>query len=102
VYSLQNNVALDIMSVRDCDGELRVQVRERLYCNDTNMYVMSTNLFDFSDIFYWKRLRDGSDFSWKTSKCSEDKLQQFQQVLFGNTLVVDNDSFFNFLIFNCK
>ena len=98
IYSLTSNpVALDVVSTRDCDGELRILVGVRKYPNDHGMNQMSITAHDHSNLLFWRRLRDGSDFSWRTTVASDYKLNQFKRSIFGNNSDIDIVSLLQFL-----
>mmetsp|Transcript_21673 Transcript_21673/g.31541 ORF Transcript_21673/g.31541 Transcript_21673/m.31541 type:complete len:224 (-) Transcript_21673:87-758(-) len=96
IYSLHSPVALDIVSCRDDDGEVRIVFGERCYPNSTDSHLMLANLHS-SEFVYWKRLRDGSDFSWRVTKMTEDMLSHTNLLIFGTESIMDNESWFYIL-----
>ena len=84
VYSFNGNRALDVMSRRDCDGETHIVGRLRQYPNTLSATKHTVSVYEGGSVMYWTRLRDGSDFSWRTTEISMEDLQQIRLVIFGD------------------
>lgn len=97
IYSFHKAEAIDLIGKLDCDGELRIVTGRRQYPTAMSKERMCVSIHDGTKLLYWRRLRDGSDYSWRTTEMSEEELSRLQVLLFGRQLFPTNSDWLVFL-----
>jgi hypothetical protein len=96
IFSLKYPIAIDIESERDSDGECKIVADIRKYPHEQGLKKMTVSVNVGGKLVFWKRLRDGSDSSWRITELTVENSLFLQHMLFGD-LLMDDQSWLLFM-----